>query len=316
MLRDACGLELGTDSAEALAAYDAAVRSYLEFRLDAIDHSKAMLEADPECAMSHCLRGILLTGLQSDFLAGKIGEAVAAAEERAARATPRERLMVEALRAVHEGDQPRAILIWDRVLVDHPHDLFALRLQHNAAFLARPQPRHARRHRSGVPGLGREPSGVRVPARDVLLRARGERRLRPRRAVRAPGRRVERGRRVVHPRRRPRSRDAGAPARRLRVAHPPAGHLGRPQPDARAPVVASRDVRARARPDRRRAGPLRRTVPGESEPTSISTSRTRRRCCGVSNAATWMWASAGRSSRRRARARSRTTRSRSPSPTT
>ena len=134
MLRDACGLELGADSAAALAAYDAAVRSYLEFRLDAIDHAKAMLEADPGCAMAHCLRGILLTGLQSDFLAGKIGEAVAAAEARIVRATPRERLMVEALRAVHEGDQPRAILVWDRILVDHPHDLFALRLQHNAAF--------------------------------------------------------------------------------------------------------------------------------------------------------------------------------------
>ncbi len=134
MLRDASGLELGTDSTDALAAYDAAVRSYLEFRLDAIDHSKAMLEADPDCAMSHCLRGILLTGLQSDFLAGRIGEAVAAAEARAAGATPRERLMIEALRAIHEGDQPRAILVWDRILVDHPHDLFALRLQHNAAF--------------------------------------------------------------------------------------------------------------------------------------------------------------------------------------
>ena len=134
MLRDACGLEISTDSTEALAAWDAAVRSYLEFRLDAIDHSKAMLEADPDCAMSHCLRGVLLTGLQSDFLAGKIGESLAEAEARAASATPRERLMIEALRAILEGDQPRAILVWDRILVEHPHDLFALRLQHNAAF--------------------------------------------------------------------------------------------------------------------------------------------------------------------------------------
>ena len=134
MLRDAYGLDVSTDSAAALAAYDAAVRSYLEFRLDAVDHGKAMLEADPECVMSHCLRGILLTGLQSDFLAGKIGEAVSAAEARIAGATGRERLMVQALRAIHEGDQPRAILTWDRILVDHPHDLFALRLQHNATF--------------------------------------------------------------------------------------------------------------------------------------------------------------------------------------
>ena len=52
MLRDAYGLEISTDSAEALAAWDAAIRSYLEFRLDAIDHGKAMLEADPECAMA------------------------------------------------------------------------------------------------------------------------------------------------------------------------------------------------------------------------------------------------------------------------
>ena len=131
--------------------------------------------------------------------------------------------------------------------------------------LARPQPRHTRRHRAGAPGLGRGPPGVRVPARDVLLRPRGVRRLRPRRAPRAPGRRAERGRRVVHPRRHPRARDAGAPARRLRVARPAAGRLGRPQPDARAHVVAPRDVRAGARPDRRGARPLRRTVPGEPD---------------------------------------------------
>ena len=134
MLRDVYGIEVSTDSPEALAAYDATIRSYLEFRLDAIDHGKAMLAADPECAMAHCLRGYLLTGLQSDFLAGKIGEAVSEAEARSDSATPRERLMVEALRAIHEGDQPRAVLIWDRILVDHPHDLFALRLQHNTAF--------------------------------------------------------------------------------------------------------------------------------------------------------------------------------------
>ena len=42
----------------------------------------------PSAPCPHCLRGILLTGLQSDFLAGKIGEAVAAGRG-AGRARPR-----------------------------------------------------------------------------------------------------------------------------------------------------------------------------------------------------------------------------------
>ncbi len=134
MQHDAFGLEISTGSPQALAAWNAAMRSYFEFRLDALDHAKAMIEADPDCAMSHALRAMLLAGLQSDLVRGKVEESLAAAETRAGAATPRERLAIEALRAVHEGRQPRAVLVWDRLLVDHPHDLFSLRLQHHTSF--------------------------------------------------------------------------------------------------------------------------------------------------------------------------------------
>jgi tetratricopeptide (TPR) repeat protein len=131
--RDERGLELTTGSAAA-AAYNATIRDYLEYREGAARSLKAALAADPGFVMGHCLKGYFLLLFGSHALDPKIGEALAACEAGAEAATPRERAHVGALRAWFAGDLRKADRIWDEILVAHPLDILALRLQHFALF--------------------------------------------------------------------------------------------------------------------------------------------------------------------------------------
>jgi hypothetical protein len=54
---DARGLPLSTASAEAAAAFDHLVTGYLTFRADTPARLTAVLEADPDFALAHCMQG-------------------------------------------------------------------------------------------------------------------------------------------------------------------------------------------------------------------------------------------------------------------
>jgi tetratricopeptide (TPR) repeat protein len=131
---DERGLDLTTESAAAAAAFDATLRDYLEYRAGAAKSLKATLAADPGFVMGHCLKGYFLLLFGSHAFDPKIAEALAACEAGAEAATPREQAHVAALRAWFAGDLSTADRIWDEILVEHPLDLLALRLQHFALF--------------------------------------------------------------------------------------------------------------------------------------------------------------------------------------
>src|SRR5438045_9598782 len=88
---DARGLPLSTASAKAAAAFDHLVHGYLTYRADTPERLAAVLEADPDFALAHCMKGYFA------MLAFKQAVVpVAAAEAQTARAlaagrTPRER---------------------------------------------------------------------------------------------------------------------------------------------------------------------------------------------------------------------------------
>lgn len=134
MAIDERGLQLTTESDAAAAAYDVTVRRSLEYRADTPDHMQSVLDADPDFAMGHCLKGLLLTGFQSTRMRDAIGICVEAAEAGAARATWREQANIAALRAMYEGKRAKACDIWDDILVRHPTDLLALRHLTHALF--------------------------------------------------------------------------------------------------------------------------------------------------------------------------------------
>jgi tetratricopeptide (TPR) repeat protein len=136
MHRDARGLALSTDSAEAARLFDRAIGEYLEYRKPTLATAMEALDADPEFCLAHCFIGYLFMLFGSHAVDGKVDAALAKAKRLAPRASEREQKHVAALTAWRAGDTERANRIWDDILIAHPHDILALRLQHFSLFWA------------------------------------------------------------------------------------------------------------------------------------------------------------------------------------
>ena len=140
MHRDARGLPLSTASARAAAAYDYVVTGYLTQRADTPARLTALLEADAEFALAHCMQGYFAMMAYKQASVPTAVQAARTAESLAAGVTPRERGHIAALNAWVEGDLDRTIASWESILRQHPLDVVAFRLAHFANFwLGRPQ---------------------------------------------------------------------------------------------------------------------------------------------------------------------------------
>ncbi len=128
MQSDAWGYPLTTDSAEAAAAYSETVRGYLGFRADTMASLQTALQHDPEFALAHAAKGLLLCSIRSLRFYPKIKEALTAAKAHAKGLSKREALYIEALEAAFAGRLTAAVVAYEAILADHPHDLLAARL--------------------------------------------------------------------------------------------------------------------------------------------------------------------------------------------
>ena len=139
MYRDNHGLVVTAASERAVQALDHAVLGYLTYRADLPDRLRAVLAADPELGMGHCLKGYLAMLGYKQALLPAAAEAAANARRLATHATRREQAHVAALEAWAGGQPDRAVAIWEEILADHPRDVLALRLAHFVNFwLGRP----------------------------------------------------------------------------------------------------------------------------------------------------------------------------------
>ena len=134
MEQDQWGNHLTTGSPTAAGHFNAAVEQFLEFRLAAGENLKALLSADPDCVMGHCLKGYFLSLFYSKKFNGKIAESLEAARHGLTQASAREQAHVAALAAWSGGDWQRAIQTWSEILANHPRDILAVRLQHQLIF--------------------------------------------------------------------------------------------------------------------------------------------------------------------------------------
>ena len=108
---DARGLPVSTASAKAAAAYDHLVTGYLTYRADTPARLAALLEADPDFALAHCMKGYFaMLGFKQAVVPVAV-EAARTAQSLAAGATPRERSHIAALTAWAEGELDRAIAV-------------------------------------------------------------------------------------------------------------------------------------------------------------------------------------------------------------
>ena len=134
MQQDARGLELSTDSAEAARLLDQTQIDNLEYRSGTAATLKALLAEDPEFVHGQTLKGYLLMLFGSDAFLGKVSACLEFCRPRLNGVSQREADHVSALDAWHRGDLRRAERLWDQILIAHPRDLLALRLQHFANF--------------------------------------------------------------------------------------------------------------------------------------------------------------------------------------
>lgn len=133
-MRDACGLEITTNSANCVASLDAATTAYLGFRIEAGQFVNAALAADPACMFANVLKGYLTMLLSNATLLDAVDRRIAVAAVSAAAATKRERLHLQALKSWRAGANDDAIAAWEAILDEHPSDLTALRLAHFSCF--------------------------------------------------------------------------------------------------------------------------------------------------------------------------------------
>jgi tetratricopeptide (TPR) repeat protein len=129
-MKDIHGLALGTTSPAAAEAFNRSLRAYLGYRADLSQHVKAVLEADPEFAMAHCLMGILMMLTYNRGHAGLAANAHREAAALASQASAREQGHVRALGRWVAGDLDGALAEWEALLVAHPTDVLAFRLAH------------------------------------------------------------------------------------------------------------------------------------------------------------------------------------------
>lgn len=130
MRQDIRGLNISTASDRAARAFDALILGYLTQRADTPDRLAAVLEADPDFAMAHCMRGYFAMLAFKSAMVPAARDAAATARRLAGDATPRERLHAEALTHWANGEMDRTLSVWEAILRDHPHDIVAFRLAH------------------------------------------------------------------------------------------------------------------------------------------------------------------------------------------
>lgn len=133
---DARGLPLTAASDKAAQAFDHVINGYLCMAPDTGDRLKAVFGQDGDMVMAHCLKGYFMMLMAMGRLMPKAVEAAAAAQRLAPGATRREQAHARAVGRWTQRDLEGAAVVWEEILLDHPHDILAARLAHFAHFYA------------------------------------------------------------------------------------------------------------------------------------------------------------------------------------
>ena len=115
---------------EALSLYEQALREYQSYVGDAVSTVDRALAVQPDFVLGHAFRAGVLMGFGERRFARMAVDSVIAAEKLLPRANAREHGLVAAARRLVEGDWHGACAQYDRVLVEHPRDAFALQTAH------------------------------------------------------------------------------------------------------------------------------------------------------------------------------------------
>lgn len=128
-MKDTHDLQISTNPA-AGGLFNHALRSLAGFDADVVQRAQGVRDADPGFALGHCVFGYVMMLAYSRAAVAPAADALRAAEQNAAGATPREQAHVRALASWIGGDVDGALRQWEAVLAQFPRDILALRLAH------------------------------------------------------------------------------------------------------------------------------------------------------------------------------------------
>ncbi|WP_144185903.1 tetratricopeptide repeat protein [Elioraea rosea] len=158
---DKRGCPISRTSDSALEGFEQALSLFNGYFADPLARIDAVLAKSPDMPMALALKGGLFLCSTEAGANGPLGEVIAAGEALSGRMNGRERGHFAALAAWHRGDFAGAGDHYARVLADHPRDLLALQVAHQADFfqgrsvLLRDRPASVLRAWDGsVPGFG------------------------------------------------------------------------------------------------------------------------------------------------------------------
>jgi tetratricopeptide (TPR) repeat protein len=119
---------------DSAAAFDRAIADYYGLTGDPVGVLKSALARDPDFALGAVAIAALymIGGFRGDH--SEVKSALSRAEAAIGRASERERRHFAAAKAWARGEFAQAILVWERILADHPTDALALRLAQDAYF--------------------------------------------------------------------------------------------------------------------------------------------------------------------------------------
>ena len=134
MQKDQWGYPVTTEESQAVEALDRAFNGYFYFRTDAMKNLGTAIEADPQFALPHIARGILLESLKKPDLHPMAFAELEAAKNARMPASAREQHYLAALEAALAGHVTAAVTHYQQIVNEHPHDLFAMRLAQSELF--------------------------------------------------------------------------------------------------------------------------------------------------------------------------------------
>ncbi len=131
---DSRGVSVSSGNPKSMAVYEAALGAFNVYRGDPVAIIDEALAADPDFVMGHVLRAGVLATMWERSVVPKVAASLARLKDLHNRSNERERRHAHALERWVAGDWNGMRAELDRLLMDHPRDLLALQIGHQADF--------------------------------------------------------------------------------------------------------------------------------------------------------------------------------------
>ena len=158
-MKDQRGVDTSSDNSQSLAFYEQALRAFNTYRGDAVAIIDEALEADPDFAMGHVLRGHVNLSMWEKSVVPEVQKSVTKLNELHKRCNDRERRHARVLEQWISGDWNSARGTLDHLLAEHPRDLLALQIGHLSDFFHGDRENLRGRVARAMPAWTRDTSG-------------------------------------------------------------------------------------------------------------------------------------------------------------